>query len=505
MELNKLADIISLPSRSSYFLSKNLSSLYPLSSLFPSFQLSSIINDVVKDNKSMNPTNISIHYRGDEFIEPKNLQNSTILPLFYTANGIIKIPTKVEYALHRFTPKELLKAIHPNIEVAIEMCLLFITNLSYQYGLSHGKTKGPRWKQLKAEYLRKFFSNSPSNYKNIRTALEYNLRNGPILMCDKTSKKGIKSYGYRLGNSYFGKGIVAYRLKTKECNHLLNKQTKRLLQNAWNNPICSNLIEFYSLITFPSLEDVKMEGKRLVKEKRLSKKGKRFVSLNKHSRDYFKGQNLSFIEDGIKRFKSLTEKGLLIPRPGNGSSGGRVIDSISLMPAWIRNLIKVNGRSLIECDYSCLHPNLAINIYGGNTGFITHEGLSDRLGLDLRTIKTQHLSFFNKKVKHMEASPLFKIYKNDEPQLMRRVIDEKYKSKYRHKATSRNLFDKEVNLMKDVIVQLNKEGIFVGYIFDALLCEAQHAMRVIEIMNNTALAIKVLTQAKCTFEPKKVA
>ena len=54
--------------------------------------------------------------------------------------------------------------------------------------------------------------------------------------------------------------------------------------------------------------------------------------------------------------------------------------------------------------------------------------------------------------------------------MLRKIINEKYKSIYGHKATSRTLFKLEVKIMTEVIVLLNQEGIYVGYVYDALLC-----------------------------------
>ena len=51
----------------------------------------------------------------------------------------------------------------------------------------------------------------------------------------------------------------------------------------------------------------------------------------------------------------------------NKIAGGRISDSITLMPSWIRKLIKINGRYINQIDFTCLHPNLAVQIYGGHT------------------------------------------------------------------------------------------------------------------------------------------
>lgn len=100
----------------------------------------------------------------------------TQIPLFAINRKLIKVPRKIPYALDRFTPKHLLKAIHPNMEVAKEMCLLFVRQLNSTYfDLLHDENnKG--WKSLKAEYLRELFSFDSMAYKHIIEALVYPLK-----------------------------------------------------------------------------------------------------------------------------------------------------------------------------------------------------------------------------------------------------------------------------------------------------------------------------------------
>src|ERR1035437_10361686 len=100
----------------------------------------------------------------------------------------------------------------------------------------------------------------------------------------------------------------------------------------------------------------------------------------------------------------------MIPIDGSAESGGRVVDSFTLMPSWIRNLVKINGKRLIECDYIALHPNIAIKLYGGKTEYITHGDVALELKLKVLPVKVEHLSFFNKKVWGMKHSFLYDYY-----------------------------------------------------------------------------------------------
>jgi hypothetical protein len=56
----------------------------------------------------------------------------------------------------------------------------------------------------------------------------------------------------------------------------------------------------------------------------------------------------------------------MIPSAGDERNGGRVVYSFTLMLAWIRAQITIDGKKLRECDYTALHPNIAVKLYGGN-------------------------------------------------------------------------------------------------------------------------------------------
>lgn len=424
--------------------------------------------------------------------------NRTNLPQYFKNDDKIKIPSKVEYALKRFVPKDLMKAIDPNINVAVEKCLLFTSTFSSTYFDLLNDSKSEGWKELKAEYLQDYFSNSSQDYKKIFAALNYSLDTGSIIQRDKFYTPGEKCYNYRLGESYIKKGLKNYELKTETAISLFNKRNNSLYKKALQNVICRNLIQFYSNCTFPSIDEIIEEAKRLIKNGYKSKKGKKLVFLNKRSRSYYlqKEKNLSFVEDDILRYQSLIENGIRIPEVGNESFGRRVIDSITLMPGWIRNMIKIEGELMVECDYKCLHPNIASSKYGGKQEYITHEKLAAELGIDTISVKKQHLAYFNEEVYKMNNYKVDAFYQKFDPEMIKNIFAEKNQSPFKHSITSRNLFFKEVEIMTDVIIQLNQEGIYVGYVYDALLCHPKYAERLKQVMNNTILKHGVKTTAK---------
>jgi hypothetical protein len=170
------------------------------------------------------------------------------------------------------------------------------------------------------------------------------------------------------------------------------------------------------------------------------------------------------------------------------------VDSFTLMPAWIREQITVYGKKLIEFDYSALHPNIAVHLYQGNTNYLTHKNVAEIANIDLKDVKIEHLSFFNKTWNQMMQSPLFSHYSNNEADMLARIY--KDKNEHGHKITSRKMFAVEVAVMSDVIRDLNAKGVYVVYVYDALVCEEKDCDLVAETMNRVILEHGVKTTVK---------
>lgn len=455
------------------------------------------INDV-QNTSNYKESEVPIKYDVSEDLGyVKTVSNHTNFPLFQSATHTIKIPSKVEYTLRRLVPKKELKKIHPDLEVAIELCLLFLTQLSSTYFTWRDGSNPNGWKSLRAAYLRKLLAYQPDTYKKIREVLETPLMNGPIIECDYIEQKGIKCFHYRFSSQYIGKGIKTYELKSKLVQELKQDYHHKRLKETQNHPICKNLYELYPRITLPTVEEIKMNAKKLIASGYKSKKGKQLTFLNKRSKDsYSNASDRTFVEDGIEAFDYLISGGLMLPIVSSDYAGGRIVDSFVLMPSYIRNMCKLDDEPIIEVDYSCLHPNIAMKLYGGKQAFITHQIIADKLNIPISSVKTEHLSFFNKHPKKMLTSPLYKYYIETEPQMMKNLIKEKYASTRRHKMTSQKLFEKEVAIMTDVIKQLSLEGILVGYIYDAVFCTPNNAQRVKEVMDEQVIKHGVMTTAK---------
>jgi hypothetical protein len=461
-----------------------------------------IINDVTDIDEcelATTPCNIGVKAEKD-----KNESDDiyTQYPTLFKYPNTIMIPTKVKSLLERDLPKWMLDKIHgrektkENREVAVELCLLFLSQLSSTHRNILNGTSPDGWKELRAEYLRELVRIDEKTYQYVKEALEYVYKIGPILeVGDYVIKK--HSTKYRLGPAFRGKGYVGYSLETDKAKNLFKKSCKRKITEAEGNVICVNLLETYKSIILPTEEEILVKAKMLVELGYTNKNGKLLIFNNKKGPDFYPNSDeLVFVENSLKVYDYLTKNGLLIPSPGDEKSGCRVVDSFTLMPSWIRKLIKINGQPIAEADFSCLHPNIAMSLYGGNSQYLTHEKLAEQLGIDKSIVKVEHLSFFNATVWQMKQSPLFKYYDKHEPLMLRALIKDKEKSEHHHKITSRRLFAKEVEIMTEVVSRLNEEGVFVGYIYDALFFDPLHSEKVAEVMNEVAVDLGVFTIAK---------
>lgn len=409
---------------------------------------------------------------------------------FPNVNSIL-IPKKAQYNLSKYVSKALLKEIDPNVDIAVEKCLVFLSNLASTYYTDS------KWKALNATILHDQSKNANNTYiyTKIIDVLTTGTSTGAFIEVDKSYQIGSESKKFRLTQTYLKVGLVEYIIKDAGIIRTRNKMYYQQLCEALTNPICSNLIAMYPKIDLPTNEELLAMGKQLVNEGRTTKKGKILTVRNKHKDHYWLDvKNRSFVEDNIKLFEFLTGRGFMIPSAGDMRSGGRVVDSFSLMPAWIREQITVEGVKLTECDYSALHPNIAISLYDGSLAYLTHGLVAEQAGIDLKDVKIEHLSFFNMKWNDMCQSPLFGYYSTNEPDMLARIYRDK--SEHGHKITSQKMFAVEVDIMSAVISDLNAKGVYVLYVYDALMCEEKDIAMVAETMNSIILEHGVKTSVK---------
>lgn len=450
----------------------------------------------VRENPIPEESSLNTRIDREYVTEVESLEEleSAQIPTFFSSPNTLHIPNKVEVLLRRNLNTKL-KEIHPDIEVAKELCLIFIANLSNTFLLARNATSDPikqGWKRLHSNLLRQQVSPNwdPTYRKIIDLFLVGTKRHGAVIECDNEKVIGSKAYSYRLTERYFGKGVMTYELRTEYALRLRRKSYYQAIAKANNNVIAKNLINLYGHIDLPTEGQIIARATELIKEG-YKRKGKKLTFLNKRSKDKIDTTKYSIVEDCIAIFKHLTQDGYMIPSPSYQKAGGRVVDSFTLMPSWIRAMCTIDGLPIMECDYKCLHPNTIMAIYGGDSKFLTHEQIAQALKVKKDQVKIEHLSFFNKHPKQMEKSILFKYYVNSEPEMMERLLDDKLTNK--HKITTRKLFTLEVDIMTEVIKRLNQMDIYVGYIYDALFCTPKDHQTVKEIMELVIIEFGVYT------------
>lgn len=410
---------------------------------------------------------------------------------FFPNVNTILIPKKAEYNLRKYVSKPMLKTIDSDIDIAVEKCLIMLSNLASTYFTDD------KWKSLNATILHQQSKKTDNTYiyTRIIDILKLGTYKGAFIERDESYEVGAKSKGFRLTDVYLKAGLIPYTIQNAGIIQVQNKMFYQQLNEAMTHPICSNLIKIYPKIDLPTPEELLKIGKQMVRDGYRTKKGKILTMRNKHKNEYWKDvKNRSFVEDNIALFGFLTGRGYMIPSAGDEKSGGRVVDSFTLMPSWIREQITVDGIKLVESDYTALHPNIAIKIYDGEQSYLTHQNVAERTGIDLKKIKIEHLSFFNENWHGMTKSLLFDYYSKNEADMLSRIYKDKKANGY--KITSKKMFKVEVDIMTDVIKHLNSTGVFVLYVYDALLCEDKNKTLVVETMNRIILEHGVKTNVK---------
>lgn len=120
--------------------------------------------------------------------------------------------------------------------------------------------------------------------------------------------------------------------------------------------------------------------------------------------------------------------------------------------------------------------------------------MAEQAGIDLKDVKIEHLRFFNKKWDDIRRSPLFGYYSTNEPDMLARIYHDK--NEHGHKITSQKMFAVEVDIMSAVIKDLNAKGVYVLYVYDALMCEEKDIELVTQTMNRIILEHGVKTNFK---------
>lgn len=427
----------------------------------------------------------------------------------------VRVPNKIRAAISRDCDKRL-KEIHPDIEVAKELVLIIASNFNNTWLLSkdaRNERQEKGYKQLYHKILRSQVSiqgkTSDNTYKKIINFLIEGTKKGPIIEKGRGHSSFFHtSTEYKLTENYFGKGNEVVKLKTVYAKKLVKKYFFSKMHSLTSNKIGRLLLMFYSVIETPEEDKVIEKLDKLIEEGYSNKRGKKLIWAKTHRKKLEATKKYVFAEDYLKLFHELTDK-FLIPIIGGENSGGRVVDSFTLMPSVLRVLFTIDGEPIEIPDYSALHPNIAVKIFDGDTKYITHKKIATELGIEENEVKIENLSFFNKSfggeitnkdgknvyISGMIYSPIYKFYEKNDQKMILNIKNNKEKNGY--KETSKLLLTKEVEIMETVMERLfNEFGIITGYVYDALICSKENRNTVVKVMNEEILKFGVYTQAK---------
>jgi hypothetical protein len=422
-----------------------------------------------------------------------------------------KIRAKFKWLVKK--DKKTLKLIHPDVDTAIELCYLYLDNFKATHIIAEKATDymtSLGYKIINAEESRK----KMSQYKRVQDFL---IKHNIIEKSDRGYVKGVRSTEFRLTEKYFFCGKETYTLETRYVRAKRTGTFNENMKRLFSSEIGRNSFRISHYLTFPSEEEVLAKLREVASVGTFrNKKGKLLIEIPKgHSKKEasYDPKKYCFVHEYLEIFKQVRDT-IKTPIVKDGNSGGRVYDNFNMMPRVIRPLIKLNGRPIVECDYSCLHPNIATQAkYGGfNIEGITHDKVATELygvkpaDVDYKQkrsrVKKAHLSYFNMKWMDMVTNhkELHAYYMQKEPNMMHylkleKLREPKNKKDAPHKDTSKRLFTDETRLMTNVITELLGDGIEVAYCFDALYCNPEDEEIVREVMNAEASKMGIKTTA----------
>lgn len=340
---------------------------------------------------------------------------------------------------------------------------------------------------------------SMSNYENDNNRyvriIKLLVEEGLIEMDKNYSTQKGRSRIYKYTEKVINSKLFSYELKHEDSIEMANKHLVRRLEELKKCPIAITAYCIRFKAEMPTEEEVEKHLVEAYKAGHRNSKGKLLKRIGKKSRSRFKGKYV-FIEDYIDMYINLRDN-FYIPVKGCEKSGGRVVTPFTLMPSIIRSLVKLNGNTLKESDYSAMHPNLVGPIHDVETkGTITHAGVAKYLNKDfdektpeeqkklIKKVKIEHLSYFNMKISMMKHLKVNKYYTECHPELIEAV--QEAKKEFGYKDTSSRLFTLETAIMTQVQKELLEKGIDAIYVYDCFMVESHNLEATKEIMQRVA-------------------
>ena len=191
--------------------------------------------------------------------------------LFPNVNSIL-VPKKAETNLRRHVPKDLLREINYDINIAVEKCLLLLSNLASTYYVEDVHLTENRWKRLHSRLLDRQISGN-NTYIKVIEVLKKGTSTGAMLEVVEDDIPNVQSRRYRIPENYFKAGLTEYLIKDVGIIQIRNKIFFEQLNDALQNPICNNLVKIYPKLEIPTSEELLIIGKQLIKENRTTSEG----------------------------------------------------------------------------------------------------------------------------------------------------------------------------------------------------------------------------------------
>jgi hypothetical protein len=88
-----------------------------------------ILNTILNEEYSIS-TNKPLFIEGADDFEQEVYAN---LPLFFKPTNSIRVPSKVYHAINKYGSRPLLKLIHQDHATAVDLCMMFLSNLADTY------------------------------------------------------------------------------------------------------------------------------------------------------------------------------------------------------------------------------------------------------------------------------------------------------------------------------------------------------------------------------------
>jgi hypothetical protein len=304
-------------------------------------------------------------------------------------------------------------------------------------------------------------------------------------------------------NVCFGYRSVVRYLKTKKGIDRAKKiKVKRLCKSE--HPLFQRMIDTYAgRLTVPSLKEVERIARKMCAEGATNKEGRKYVWAYQES-DFeyrekviklangvsktlvyrvLKNKRIVNIQSAISAYRTFLADGFWLT---GADKEDRFYTPFTSMPKWIRALFLLDGKPLVENDYTALHPRIIGQLVQIEAGCYVdflhgdaHAELGKLLGISRGEAKPINLAYWNSRLDTDASGKLFTTASVDNKENFAKLdsaIRESYPSfwswlvtvkKDWHKNMSKLLLKHERLIMDRLIELLDPSEPFI-YCFDCL-------------------------------------